>query len=143
MSKKSKFNPFARRYARELTLKGLYAHQLGEAQISLIEAFLMQQPFYEKSDKAYFKELFYRVVEEQTALDNLITPHLDRSMDELDPIELNILRLGTYELAFREEIPHKVIINEALELAKLYGAQDGHKYVNGILDKVAQQVRSA
>lgn len=138
---KPKFNPYARRKARQLAMQGLYSRTLTNKELSLIEAFLMQQPPYQKVDKQYFKELLYRVAEEAENLDIVIKPFLDRSFDELDPIELNILRIGAYELTHRQEIPYKVVINEALELAKIFGAQDGHKYVNGILDKIAHQCR--
>ena len=72
----------------------------------------------------------------------MFNPYLDRTVDQLNPIELVVLRIATYELAKRPDVPYRVVINEALELAKNYGATGGHKYVNGVLDKVAQQLRN-
>jgi len=95
-----------------------------------------------KVDMEYFHEILHGVPRELSALDEIITPLLDRDTEEMTPVELSILRLATYELAHRIDVPYKVVINEAVELAKSFGATDGHKYVNGVVDKIAQLVRT-
>ena len=97
----------------------------------------------EIADLALFHELLHNVARFKTDLDASISPLLDRRLEELDPIELAILRLGAYELSRRLEVPYRVVINEGVELAKSFGATDGHKYVNGILDKLAGRLRYA
>lgn len=94
-----------------------------------------------KADKAYFRELVTEVSIQRQQLDRLIQPFLDRSVEALDPIERCVLWLGAYELQSRRDIPYRVILSEAIELAKSFGADQGHTYVNAILDKVAHQVR--
>ena len=89
-----------------------------------------------------FKEIIENVIKQSESLDAKLTEYLSRPLQELDPVELNILRLSTYELVAHPEIPYRVIINEAVELAKTFGATDGHKFVNGVLDKMAPVVRS-
>jgi N utilization substance protein B len=93
-------------------------------------------------DFEYFHEILHGVPRELTSLDKIISPLLDRNTEELTPVELSILRLATYEMIHRIDVPYKVVINEAVELAKSFGATDGHKYVNGVVDKIAQQVRT-
>ncbi|WP_027351577.1 transcription antitermination factor NusB [Halotalea alkalilenta] len=147
----------ARRAARELTIQALYQSQLqqNEKAISTIEAEFRSQladddmPDHENwvkvmaiADLALFHTLLHGVAAACSQLDASLSPLLDRSIDELDPIELAILRLGAYELAERPEVPYRVVINEGVELAKSFGATDGHKYVNGILDKLAARLRS-
>ncbi|WP_104202205.1 transcription antitermination factor NusB [Billgrantia saliphila] len=146
----------ARRAARELAVQGLYQWQLTGKSASAVEAeFRGQQPdedledhenwvkVMQIADLALFHELLHNVVRFRGELDAAISPLLDRRLEELDPIELAILRLGTYELSRRLEVPYRVVINEGVELAKSFGATDGHKYVNGILDKLAARLRSA
>ena len=94
-------------------------------------------------DGAYFHELLNGVLSNRGEIDELIAPCLDRPMDDLDPVELAILRLSTYELKQRLDVPYRVVINEGIELAKTFGATDGHKFVNGVLDKLAPKLRSA
>ncbi len=96
----------------------------------------------DKTDIDYFKELLQGIPAHCVNLDQHLQPLLDRPADELDPIELAILRIGAYELMQRPDIPYRVAINEGVELAKAFGAADGHKYVNGVLDKLARQLRS-
>ena len=95
----------------------------------------------QQADRKYFKKCLLGVIAEQPALDALITPHLDREFSALTPVELAVLRLSAYELTHCPEVPYKVVINEALEIAKDYGADQSYKYVNAILDAVASQVR--
>ena len=95
-----------------------------------------------KIDWAYFNEVFPAIPPRVAELDAALLPWLDRDVGSLDPIELCLLRYGMYELLHRIDIPYKVVINEGVELARVFGATDGHKYVNGILDKAARQIRT-
>ncbi|MEC9483881.1 MAG: transcription antitermination factor NusB [Halomonas sp.] len=146
----------ARHAARELAVQGLYQWQMTGKPVATLEAEFRSQvadedlevhenwiKVMEIADLALFHELLHNVVREREALDARIAPLLDRRLDDLDPIELAILRLGAYELAMRPEVPYRVVINEGVELAKSFGATDGHKYVNGILDKLAGRLRNA
>ena len=90
----------------------------------------------------YFHDILHGVPREKTILDEKVTPLLDRRMDEMTPVELSIVRLGAFEMIHRIDVPYKVVINEAVELAKTFGATDGHKFINGVLDKLAQRERS-
>ena len=146
----------ARRAARELAVQGLYQwHMTGKSATSVEAEFRSQVPdddlenhenwleVMRIADLALFHELLHNVARYKAELDASISPLLDRRMEDLDPIELAILRLGAYELSHRLEVPYRVVINEGVELAKSFGATDGHKYVNGILDKLANKLRSA
>ncbi|MHB0774631.1 transcription antitermination factor NusB [Halomonas sp. WWR20] len=146
----------ARRAARELAVQGLYQWQMTGKSITAVEAEFRSQvadedlevhenwvKVMEIADLALFHDLLHNVARHQRELDDAITPLLDRRLEELDRIELAILRLGAYELSRRLEVPYRVVINEGVELAKSFGATDGHKYVNGILDKLAGRLRSA
>ena len=90
-------------------------------------------------DVAYFRELLVGVATKADQIDELIKPHLDRKFDEVSPVEKAIVRLATYELTFKKDVPFKVAINEGIELAKAFGADDSHKFVNGLLDKIVKQ----
>jgi len=131
----------ARRQSRFMLVQALYQWQVAEVAIEDILAQFREQPLFAKADALYFSECLAAVIDEVAALDNQFEPFLDRKLVELDPIELTILRLATYELAFRLELPYRVIINEALELTKIFGATDSFKYVNGVLDQVAKVLR--
>jgi len=135
-----KFSPSARSSARQRALQALYQWQFTQQAVCLIESQFLAETEMEmdKIDLAYFKKLLYDIPEKITELDAAFTPLLDRKMNQLDPIELIILRIGCYELIFCKDIPFKVAINEAVELAKQFGAEQSHKYVNSILDKFAQ-----
>ena len=137
-------NPSARRKARHYAMQALYQWHMTQYPLNDIEAQFRtdyEQEF-KKVDVAFFHELVHEVPANLTELEQAFTPFLDRDFSELDPIELALLRLGTYELLKRIDIPFKVAINETVSLAKKFGATDGHKYINGILDKVAQQARA-
>lgn len=138
---KKRFNPFARRRSRQLALQGLYAQSMSNEPIVEIMNLLSQQPDAHKADQLYLNALLQGVAEYREHFDCLLQPHLDRPFAELDLIELSILRIAVFELLYREEIPAKVIINEAIELAKGFGATESHKFVNGVLDKIAKQTR--
>lgn len=136
-----KISPAARSAARQRVLQALYQWQFTQQDICLIESQFLEETEMEmhKVDLAYFKKLVYDIPEKITELDTAFAPLLDRKVSQLDPIELTILRIGSYELIFGQDIPFKVAINEAVELAKKFGAEQSHKYVNGILDKLAHR----
>lgn len=133
----------ARRKARSLALQALYGWHVAGLPLSDIEAQYRTDNDFAKVDGAYFHELLTGVGKNLTELDESLATVLDRPVKELDPIELATLRIGVYELMHRIDVPYKVVINEGIELAKTFGATDGHKYVNGILDKLAPRLRSA
>jgi N utilization substance protein B len=132
----------ARHLARKRAVQALYMWQMTSEDVSAIEQqFLMEQDM-KNVDLKYFKELLHKVPAHVHELDDHIAPLLDRPFQELDPVECAIMRLGVYELQHRLDIPYKVVINEAVELTKIYGAEEGHKYVNSILDRVAKKIRA-
>jgi len=131
-----------RRRARELVLQGLYQRQLSRNDADAVRADLSTSQGYLRADQPYFAELWDGVTRENDALLASLSPHLDRPPAELSPIERSILVIGAWELAHRLEIPYKVVINEAVEIAKSFGGTDGHRYVNGVLDKLAANVRA-
>jgi len=141
-----KFKPKARTAARQLALQALYQWHMTNLSIAVIEMQLLEDPDrliiqdINKIDVTYFKQLLNGIYQQFNELDTAYTPLLDRSFDELDPVELAILRIGSYELKYCQDIPFKVAINEAVELAKGFGAEQSHKYINSILDKLAQQL---
>ena len=130
-----------RRRARALAMQGLYQRHFSKTPISDIEAEFMVDNDMSKVDIMYFRDLLRGVYREQAELDKLLEPFLDRPLKEVDPVELAIVRLGAYELKHRIDVPYKVVINEAVALTKKFGATDGHKYINGVLDKAARQLR--
>ena len=133
-----------RRKARNLALQGLYSWQIAGQPLSDIEAQLRSDPEYDfdGADGDYFRELLTGVFHNLTELDGMLGSVIDRPLQEIDPVELAILRIGVYELSKRIDVPYRVVINEGIELAKTFGATDGYKYVNGILDKLAPSLRS-
>jgi N utilization substance protein B len=133
----------ARRRSRELALQGLYEWLVSGTETAVIEAHLgLDNPGFAKADVEHFKTLLHGVVDATRVLHESITPHLDRPIAELSPVEHATLLLGTYELTFHPEIPYRVVINEAVEVAKTFGGTDGFKFVNGVLDRVAGQLRT-
>ena len=133
--------PSARRKARRFVLQGLYEWQLSGNPAYEIEARYRVENAMHKVDLDYFHELLHRIQAEAEALDALFTPYLDRAFTSLDPVELATLRIGTYELKHRLDVPYRVVINEGIELAKTFGASESHKYINGVLDKLAADLR--
>lgn len=130
-----------RHKARKLAVQALYQWQISKSYPGeILEQYRQDQDF-KKVDAEYFEELFKNVVDSCDELDEKFKLYLDRKFEELDPIELAILRLSTYELLKRIDIPYKVVINESIELAKVFGANESHKYINGIVDKAAQDLR--
>jgi N utilization substance protein B len=130
-----------RRKSRELALKGLYQYLLSPKELRLILREMADEPDFTRADEAYFRNLLEGVYDQIPELDTRITKFLDRPIEELSPIEHAILLISAYELIFDVSIPYRVAINEGVELAKLYGGTDGHKYVNGVLDKLAAEAR--
>jgi N utilization substance protein B len=108
----------------------------------IIDQFKHEQEM-EIADLDYFEDLLVNIEKHCKDLDDAISPHLDRAIESVDPIERAVLRLGAYELIHRLDVPYRVVINEAIETTKRFGADFGHTYVNGVLDKLAKQVRGA
>ena len=131
-----------RRKARHFGLQALYQWTLSGASTTDIEAEFRVDNDFQHTDGDYFSAVLKGVVRDVEALEALFTPALDRKLDELDPIERNLLRLGTFELRDRIDVPYKVVINEAVALAKKFGATDSHRYINGVLDKIARDLRA-
>ena len=131
-----------RRKARHLGLQALYQWTLSGASAADIEAEFRIDNDFQHTDGEYFSAVLKGVVGDVDALEALFSPVLDRKLGELDPIERNLLRLGTFELRDRIDVPYKVVINEAVALAKKFGATDSHRYINGVLDKVARDLRT-
>ncbi len=132
-----------RRRAREFALQGIYQWQLTGNALPAIEAHLAEAAGFDKVDREFFERLLRGTLEDAAGLQALIEPHLDRPYGSLSPVERAILLLAAYELKSHLEAPYKVVINEAIELAKAYGGTEGHKYVNGVLDKLAAVLRPA
>lgn len=131
----------ARRKARRLALQALYQWHVSSGPVSGIEAEFVADHDMDKVDHDYFSEVLRGVPATRDELDHQIERFTDRPTREMTPVELAILRMGTYELMHRLDVPYKVIINEGVELSKVFGASEGHRYVNGVLDKLAQQLR--
>ncbi len=132
-----------RKRARKLVLQALYQWQVSGSNISSIEAEFRVDNDFNKVDGVYFSELVGQIPKEVTELDQKIEPFLDRPLVDVDTVELNLLRMGVYEFIHRVDVPYRVVINEAVELAKQFGGTDGHKYINGILDKLSLRLRAA
>ena len=130
-----------RRKSRELVLKAVYRGMINASELKQIIADAKEDPEYMKADESYFKHLLEGVTSKVSELDSQIAAFIDRKVEELSPVEHAILRISSFELMFDSTIPYRVAINEGVELAKLYGGVDGHKYINGVLDKVAAEVR--
>ena len=130
-----------RRRSRELALQGLYEWLLSGAEAATIDAHMREHEGFEKCDSAHFDALLYGCIAEAADLDAVLARHVDRKTTELSPVEHGVLLIGVYELKHCIDIPYKVAINEGVELAKAFGGTDGHKYVNGVLDKAAGDLR--
>ncbi|MBL6698097.1 transcription antitermination factor NusB [Luminiphilus sp.] len=131
-----------RRKARHFGLQALYQWTLSGAALADIEAEFRVDNDFRHTDGDYFTAILKGVTSDVDALEALFSPALDRSLDDLDPIERNLLRLGAFELRDRIDVPYKVVINEAVSLAKKFGATESHRYINGVLDKVARDIRT-
>jgi len=131
-----------RRRAREFVLQGLYQRQLSGNAPEAIREHLVEASGFRNCDAAYFEAMWAGVVAEFDSLTREL-PLTDRRVAELSPIERALIAMGAWELAHRPEIPYRVAINEAVELAKSYGGTDGHRFVNGVLDKIAASERAS
>ena len=132
-----------RRVARTLAMQALYQWHVAGQTLNDIEAQFRVDNDFDGVDGVYFNEILRGVPGQKTEIDALIEPYLDRPLTELDPVEWAILRLSVWELNTRIDVPYRVVINEGIELAKVFGSTDGHKYVNGVLDKLALRLRGA
>ena len=131
----------ARSLARHKAVQALYQWQVSRQDANSIDAQFHEDQDLRKVDIAYFQELLHQIPQHLDELDAEIAPLLDRGLSEVDPVESVILRIGAYELQFRPDIPYRVVINEAIEMAKTFGGEQGHKYVNSVLDKLARKLR--
>lgn len=140
----------ARRRSREFALQAIYAWLLqsgpdntGADDIGLIEAHVRENQEFTQADARWFDTLWSGVTRDAAELRSLFTPFIDRPLEELSPVEHGILLIGSFELSHQPDVPYRVAINEAVELAKSFGGTDGFKFINGVLDRVAAQVRQA
>ncbi|MGH8475413.1 MAG: transcription antitermination factor NusB [Methylococcales bacterium] len=132
---------FARTNARQSAVQALYQWQMTGQNLNEIEEQFYLDKNFRNVQRSYFKELLHGVPQQLTSLDKALLEFIDRAINEIDPVERAILRIGVYELVNRPDVPYKVIVNEGINLAKRFGATESHKYVNSILDKVAQKQR--
>jgi len=130
-----------RRAARKLAMQALYQWYMAKQSLNEIEAQFRVDNDFSDVDAAYFREILHGVPAKKVEIDAALTPCLDITIEALDPVELAVLRLSTWELIDRIDVPYRVVINEGIELAKVYGSTDGHKFVNGVLDKLAPRLR--
>lgn len=133
----------AKRKARRFAVQGIYEWQMSGNPVHEIEARTRAENAMHKVDLGYYHELLSQIVAQHQALDEVLIPALDREIEALDGVELATLRLGAYELKHHIEIPYRVVLDEAIELAKHFGGADSHKYINGVLDRLAVQLRHA
>lgn len=132
-----------RRRAREFVIQGLYQWQVGDQDEAAIQVQAESVAGFDKADRELYLALLRETRQQAASLQAELAPHIDRHWDEVSPIERCILLLGACELKLHPETPYRVIINEAIELAKTFGGTDGHKFVNGVLDKLASGLRAA
>lgn len=134
-------NRGSRRVSREFALRALYQWRLGGDDLARLIVTAEESESFDQANADYFRSLLAGILREAETLDAALTPHLDRNVAALSPIEYAALLIGAYELSHCLDVPYRVAINEAVELAKRYGGTDGHKYVNGVLDKLAKIAR--
>ena len=141
---KQSFSKHARVRARRSAVQALYQWHMTQGPMSLIikEFEAERATELKKADKEYFREILLEMSKFNSDIEKILEPLLDRELKEIDPVEHAILHLGIYELKWRRELPWRVVLNESIELAKMFGAEESHKYVNGVLDKAAHQIRS-
>lgn len=135
-------DPVARSRARRRAMQAVYAWQMSGGKVDDVIAQFAHEQAKEVADLEYFEDLVRGVVKHQQDLDVALTPFLDREVEQVDPIERAVLRLAAYELRLRPDVPYRVVINEAIETVKRFGAEHGHTYVNGVLDRAAAVWRS-
>jgi len=131
----------ARRRSREFALQGIYSWLMAKGALSAVQSQFQEAKGFDKVDPEFFSRLVAGTIGDADALDLALAPVLDRRPDELSPVEHAVLLLAAFELREFPDVPYRVVINEAIELAKSYGGTDGHKFVNGVLDKLARRLR--
>ena len=136
-------DPVARSRARKRALQAIYAWQVSGGPMSRVVEQFQHEQEREAADLPYFEGLLFGVEKELEALDKALQPFIDRSIDQIDPVERGVLRLAAFELLHRPDVPYRVVINEAIETTKRFGADHGHTYVNGVLDKACASWRAA
>lgn len=135
-------HPRARVKARRAAIQALYQwFMTGQPMTEIIAEFENERAELKKADRAYFRDILNGSEKNSDNVNTALAPFLDRALHELDPVERAVLHLGLYELKYQRELPYRVILNESIELAKTFGAEDSYKYVNGVLDKAARQLR--
>jgi N utilization substance protein B len=135
-------NPWARRRARRALVQAVYQWQMTQADTHVVAGEFRASGALDNADEEFFDQLLRGVLLGSEELDPLFASYLDRGVHELDRVELAIMRLGVYELKHRPDVPYRVVIDEYVELAKLFGAEDSYKYINGVLDRVARDLRA-
>ncbi|GAA6170888.1 transcription antitermination factor NusB [Colwellia sp. KU-HH00111] len=133
--------PSPRRKARELAVQAVYSWQISQNSVNDVELNFITENSKRRFDIEYFQLLLRGVTTNVEQLDLAITPHVDRPLDDIDQVEKAILRVGVFELSSCQDVPYRVVINEAIELAKLFATDDSHKFVNGVLDKAVKLIR--
>ncbi|MCH9643605.1 MAG: transcription antitermination factor NusB [Gammaproteobacteria bacterium] len=133
----------SRRQSRCFAMQALYQWQVNPVPLEELIRHLQEEDDFSRCDIDYFKELLMGSVNHIAQIDEAMSPCLDRSIDELNPVELAALRVAIFELMHRLDVPYRVVINEALEIVKQFGSDQGHKYVNAVLDKLAPKLREA
>jgi N utilization substance protein B len=131
----------SRRRSREFALQGLYQWLVSGAEAAVIDAHIREQDDFAKCDSAHFDALLHGCIDGASGLDAVLKRHVDRRTEHLSPVEHGVLLIGAFELTHCVDVPYRVVINEAVEVAKSFGGTDGHKYVNGVLDKAAADLR--
>ena len=137
------FSAHERARARRYAMQALYQWDLSGTDLPLIRRQFLENEDFSKADRKYFIELLSELPKQVDVIDSTVADYVDRPIEQLDPVERAVLRLATYELLYRPDIPYKVSINEAVQLTRKFGAEQGHAYVNGVLDKAAHKLRAA
>ena len=141
--KKSRRGTRARSIARKLAMQALYQWQMTRHEANDLAKQFIESEEFGGADREYFEELLRGCIKQDEQINAAIAPFIDRPLDQLDPVETAILMLGMYELRSRADVPYRVVINEAVDLAKRFGATDAHKYINAVLDRAAKDIRAA
>ena len=136
-------DPVLRARARRRALQAVYAWQISGGNLQQLLAQFAHEQAHEVADLVYFEDLVRGVLAERAGLDTALAPYLDRTVEEVDAIERAVLRLAAYELLHRPDVPYRVVLNEAIEIAKRFGSEHGHTYVNGVLDQASAEWRVA
>ena len=141
--KKSRRGTRARSIARKLAMQALYQWQMTKHEANDITKQFVESEEFAGADREYFEELLRGCIKQQDAINAAVKPFIDRPIDQLDPVETAIIMMGVFELTSRSDVPYRVVINEAVDLTKRFGATDAHKYVNAVLDRAAKELRAA